>query len=725
MRPRLLILFVVLTLVPLSVSFAEEKNLTGEVSVTGVLPYIDGNKATFNEYRDYKSNVISPFAGLLLNYDNKKGYFFDFNASDIGYQTQEYLLEGGKYGSFKYRLFYNELPHNVTWDARTFYTTPGDSTLTYPQAIFPNQDPNQWGGFDYKTLRKTYGGGVDFTVVKPFFASFDGGRQTKEGTSYKQGGAEGGEGARATFGLATELPEPINYTTDYLKAEIGYGKQPFFGALSYYYQKFSNDDPYLFVRNPFFTVPGSFMEQIPLPPSNNYQQAAFAGNMKLPWNSKANVKLAYSMAESSKHLVTSIFEGSTTPVPITYSDNTFNGKLDTQNYQFVLTSAPFRFVDGKLYYQYYKTNNKSDEISIDDGSNPLWHNHLFEYEKQNYGAELDWRLMKGLHLMTAYGHNYIDRKREDIPKNNDDIYRAEVKFTGIDIATLKVGYQYMVRAADHDIPTLTLGTQQEADIIEQFVRRYDAAAKNQYAWKVDLQLYPVENLNFNIMYKYIRNDYKDTTLGITNDKRNFWGVSGDYAWTKWFKTYGYFDWDQEDWEQEERRYNPASAPPSNPNPVAGPQNSTNFNWTVDQRDKNYDWGVGADIYAIPKKLTVRVGYDYVRSNGNADFTYLTSAALTTSGGVTRTNENMDISNWDDYRKECFFIKFIYAVTPALTFTTGYAYESYKYNDAQFDGYRYVMPAGATGAAVNTYLTGAYADSSYKANIVFFGAAYKF
>jgi hypothetical protein len=179
-------------------------------------------------------------------------------------------------------------------------------------------------------------------------------------------------------------------------------------------------------------------------------------------------------------------------VPITYSDTTFNGKLDTQNYQFVLTSAPFRFVDGKLYYQYYKTNNDSDEITINDGSNPLWHNHLFEYEKQNYGAELDWRLMKGLHLTTAYGHNYIDRKREDIPKNNDDIYRAEVKFTGIDIATLKVGYQYMVRAADHDIPTLTLGTQSEADIIEQFVRRHDAAAKNQYMWKVDLQLYPIE-----------------------------------------------------------------------------------------------------------------------------------------------------------------------------------------------------------------------------------------
>jgi hypothetical protein len=182
MRSRLFILciFVVLALVPLSASSAEEKDLTGEVSVTGVLPYIDGNKATFNEYRDYKSNVISPFSGAVLNFDNKKGWFFDFNASDIAYETQEYLLEGGKYGSFKYRLLYNELPHNVTWDARTFYTTPGESTLTYPQAIFPNQNPNQWGGFDYKTLRKTYGGGFDFTMVKPFFASFDAGRQTKE-----------------------------------------------------------------------------------------------------------------------------------------------------------------------------------------------------------------------------------------------------------------------------------------------------------------------------------------------------------------------------------------------------------------------------------------------------------------------------------------------------------------------------------------------------------------
>jgi hypothetical protein len=55
-------------------------------------------------------------------------------------------------------------------------------------------------------------------------------------------------------------------------------------------------------------------------------------------------------------------------------------------------------------------------------------------------------------------------------------------------------------------------------------------------------------------------------------------------------------------------------------------------------------------------------------------------------------------------------------------TAGYAYESYKYNDAAWDNYVYVP---ATSGSNGAFLTGAYANPGYHANVVFLGATYHF
>ena len=115
---------------------------------------------------------------------------------------------------------------------------------------------------------------------------------------------------------------------------------------------------------------------------------------------------------------------------------------------------------------------------------------------------------------------------------------------------------------------------------------------------------------------------------------------------------------------------------------------------------------------IPKKLTVKVQHDYVKSDGNADFTYLLASELPSGA----TNNNIDMSNWDDYRKMSFSVKVVYDVLKPLSVTAGYAYEQFKYNDALLDGYQY------TG--VNN-LTGAYKNQSYNTNIVFLALTYKF
>jgi hypothetical protein len=138
-----------------------------------------------------------------------------------------------------------------------------------------------------------------------------------------------------------------------------------------------------------------------------------------------------------------------------------------------------------------------------------------------------------------------------------------------------------------------------------------------------------------------------------------------------------------------------------------------------RKDIEYDYGIGAEVYVIPKKLTLTFQHDYVRSDGFSDFTYFLGTNPLPAG---RTQDNIDISNWDDYRLQSYMVKAIYNVTKNFSFSVGYAYEKFKYNDAQYEGYQFVPATTGTNGA---YLTGAYRKQSYNTNIVFLGATYKF
>ena len=182
---------------------------------------------------------------------------------------------------------------------------------------------------------------------------------------------------------------------------------------------------------------------------------------------------------------------------------------------------------------------------------------------------------------------------------------------------------------------------------------------------------------------------------------------------KW-QSSGYFDYEKVRSDQDQRQFSGSTTI----NPDGAVQDSLNFNWNLEQEDKTYDFGVGTDIYIIPKKLTLKLQYDYVKSDGDADFTYLLDAALT--GG--RTNSSIDSSDWDDYRKQSFRAKAVYDLMKSMSITAGYAYEKFTYDDVRTDDYQHVI---SSFGFANTYLSGAYKEQDYNANVFFVGLTYRF
>jgi len=266
----------------------------------------------------------------------------------------------------------------------------------------------------------------------------------------------------------------------------------------------------------------------------------------------------------------------------------------------------------------------------------------------------------------------------------------------------KVGYEFLDRAAEFGIPMTPVVD------LEPWIRRFDAAAQTRNTYKASVEFYPMDTLSLNIGYKYKHSDYKDTILGLTNIKAQEVNADIDWQIHKRVRLFGYFDFEQRTLEQFQRQTTVANNPST-------PPTATAFNWTSAEKENSYGYGVGADISIITDKLTLNLSHNSIKSDGTIDYTYLRGAVPLPAG---QTQDNIDLNAWDNYQLNNFVAKTTYQVTKMVAVTGAYAFESFSYDDSQYNNYLYVP--GTAG-----YMTGAYANQSYRTHVVFLSVNVKF
>ncbi|HTZ16913.1 MAG TPA: MtrB/PioB family outer membrane beta-barrel protein, partial [Dissulfurispiraceae bacterium] len=633
----------------------------------------------------------------------------------------------GIYGMFKLNAFSNEIIHNTTTSALTPYSGIGTNYLTTPLAGGnpSNTTPSTWNSFDYATKRSQYGGEIKVDILNPFYFNVSVSREDRRGVIPWSNGGIGGSGA-------IEVPAPIKYeTTDYM-GEIGYRSTPLYAAGTFSYGTFTNANQTLFIDG---TGPlnGTIASLMSLPPDNHFYKFGFKGVLQLPLNSRFNVNLEKTYQRSSYDLApllnfnnAAAASGGTGGITILNSTN-FAGRKDIKNYTFSLTSRPVRFVDFKLYYKYYSTENRSDTItqtiSGATSGNGVFQIPLFDYKKNHYGTDLGFKLPEQFHLNMAYA--YIDTNREnrlDIPSTKDSVYSAELRWDGLDFMTPKIGYERLMRLAKYG-PSYDLDSNASHLNFPQFVT-FDAAKQRMDTYKIAVDASPLTNLNVGAAYKYRKSAYPDNVLGVQSADTNEFEIYGDYLIGHIAKVNAYFDLQY----TTQRIHDCATSSGGQCNIYADyfvAANDYSYRWDSTRHDNTYEFGAGADIYLVPKKLTLRVQYDYVNSDGLEDFGFFSSVPNQV-GGVNSNapggpTGDPNINNIDSYHKSSFLCKLSYSVSKSFTMAVGAVFEQFKYNDFALSSpnYQYLVPG------TNTFLTGAYANPSYNASIGFVSMTYRF
>ena len=139
----------------------------------------DPSKAT--EYRDLSSGVLGTFDIKGRGTD----YYLNAFGENLGRDDQYIDFNGGKYGDFKYRLYNNDLRHNLASGsgALTPYFGVGTVNLTTPinATGIINKNPANWNAFDAGYKRQDIGAMFEVSAKTPFYLRFDGNQVNRDG----------------------------------------------------------------------------------------------------------------------------------------------------------------------------------------------------------------------------------------------------------------------------------------------------------------------------------------------------------------------------------------------------------------------------------------------------------------------------------------------------------------------------------------------------------------
>ena len=685
---------------------------SGSVSIGARGVGVNANdRSKFNEYRDLDSGAN---VGFELRRRTDTDYLNGYG-ENIGRDDQYMDLNGGRFGSYKFRLYLDDMKHNFGAGpgAKSPYNGIGDGTLT---GTFPNLNVDTWRTFDHSYKRRDVGGMFELQKASPWYARAEYNEVTRKGTNVFAGalGTSPGQGFM-------DLPTPINYLTRNYFGEAGYsGKQSHFAA-NVLYTNFNNGLDMLRWQNPNF---GNGLDATVLPPDNEMWRIGANGNVRrLFLDSTLAARFTYSrLTNNVTVLQNALSTGGTNPTTGANEPN-FRGDLRTTTFGLSLASHPIDKVDTKLYYNYFNQANDSTEmifnpavgsglrlgtavaaVNCSNNAAAVCEAELFHLKKSSFGAEAGYRMTRENRLQGGIEYSKADRERVDFPKTNETRWFAEWKNSSIDWLTGRLRYQRTSRHSTFDDTAVNTFAANPMDL---YVRRFDLAnmTQNMYKLVFDLTPMPLLDVGFEAIVK--RNDYYDTLLGRRDDSRQEYYVSVGYGDPKSLRGLVFGDVEYVKFDSN-HRVGSGNADPSTP---ATP---TTYNWNATNKDRSWQVGIGLDWVPV-SKLTVKSSAIYAETRGTADF------SLQAGTGIAAYPA--PISNFDNTRRTSFNLRAIYEYTKEWELSAGYAFERYRYSDIGYDGTRYVVPAANLNQT--SYTTGQYAFQPYTANIIYGTAKYRF
>jgi len=445
------------------------------------------------------------------------GYRLDWMIEDLGLDSRVFELEGGRQGTFGFRVGYRELPYRRFDTSQTVFNPSSSDTITLPGAWVPAGLTSNMTQLSSSLRKQNIGSdrqiidiGADWQPGAAFRLFADFRRQNRDGIDITGG---------SSFTQSALLPRWIDYETDQVDAGIQYGTNRASLTLAYYGSYFTNQNPSLTWDTPFTSAPGAGQYRMAMAPDNDFQQVSLSGAYRATmWDTVVAFTVASGSGEQNELLlpytVNSGVAASALP------RNALDGKVDTANYALTVTSRPLPKGRVKFAYRFDERDNKTPQSTwnrvITDIflSGDIEQNVPYSFERSTITLSGELVVWKDIRVSAGGERKELKRDFQEVAEQTVDAGWGQVRWRPLTWLDLRVKGGATERDIDRYDETVAISLGQNP-----LMRKYNLAYRYRSYGELIASITPVDwpvSLGTTVLYADDR--YNKSQLGITDSE---------------------------------------------------------------------------------------------------------------------------------------------------------------------------------------------------------------
>ncbi len=552
--------------------------------------YANDASLKFADYRGITEKGVFISINGDIHFLDEDGRYFDLYARDLGIDSRQLEMRGGRQGRIELRLAYREIPKYRGYGTQTPFRGLGTDDLVLPPDWVKARTTGGMSTLDVslnpvtlETKRKIFEAGLSFRMSGKWRYEADFQHTEKNGTR--------AYGAGVFTIQSSHFPVPVNFSVNRIDMGLEYSGNRSRVRLGFSSSSFNNRYASVSWENPFTPVGNTGRLRAALEPDSKYYQFNFTGNFRpntrVRLSGQASIGRITQDDDYVPYSINPDFDDLQLP------QTSLRGDLDTSSLGARLTARLSPKLNLRLHMKYDDRDNRTPvdfytPVITDLVQRPETPNRPYSFKRSQYSAELSYRAHWSIGINAGAKHKDYKRTLQSVRETRDSIWWGEISIEHWSAAQLRL----RLETSDRDISPY----QQVNDPGLQeniLMRKFHLADRGRNRVLVELDLSPSERLSASLSYFVSRDSYERSILGLIQSNENSLSMDLGFALKTNLSLQAFVTLDDYDSDISGAEYTDAIA------------------WMANTKDRFTTWGFG-----LSGKLSDRldISIDYVSSD---------------------------------------------------------------------------------------------------------------
>jgi MtrB/PioB family decaheme-associated outer membrane protein len=653
----------------------EQQGWSGAVDAG--MGYVSDKSYKFGEYNGLNKQGGFFIGDGAVRFRGADAYYWNINASDLGLDTRSLNAEGGRQGTYKLLLNYDQLSHHISEGVKTPYVGSGGASLTLPPG-FPAATTGAMPlaatlrDVNLNTDRKRLAVGASWMANNwEYSAKFT--HETRDGMRRSAG---------AFFTNAAQLVEPVDYVTDQVDAAASYTGDRLQAKLAYYGSKFNNSNRALTWQDAYTAIAGETAGQLALAPDNQFHQIQASAGYQFSDRTRASADIAWGrMTQNQNFLASTLNAGLVVPA---LPGTSLDGRAATLDANLKLTSAVTQQLRLNAIYTHNDRDNQTPQASYPSVSTDMFvgaprTNLPYSFTQDKLKLSGDYRFTAQTRASVGYDYDRRKRTFQEVATTDEDTFWGKITTRAVETVdlTLRLAHGARRGSAYQAVPGI-------APPENPLLRKFNMGNRDRDSAALRMDIAVTDTINVGLGAESSKDNYSDTTIGLTSGRDL--GLNADVSWVVTEQTTLHLFANRQEIKSKQN----------------GSQTFSTPDWSGENKDTINTLGIGVKHAAIKDKLDL--GADYTLSRAHSDITVNTGASNSLFPQINTSLDSLRL--YANYR-----------LKDNLSLLASYWYEHYDSRNWMLDGV-------APGTIANVLTFGEQAPR-YNVHVIRASLRYKF